>query len=64
VYGIGPQIVLISVASVAQIFATKAGRLRVEKQTIESVFHLWGLFDTPKNRVVTSEVIFGSFFSE
>jgi len=56
--------VLISVASVAQIFATKAGRLRVEKQTIESVFHLWGLFDTPKNRVVTSEVIFGSFFSE
>ena len=29
----------------------------------ESVFQPWCLFDTPKNRVVTSEV-FGSFFSE
>jgi hypothetical protein len=51
------------VASVVTVFATNAGLAREghgiqwKNLPFESVFQLWGLFDTPKNRVVTSKVI-------
>lgn len=50
-------------ASVVTVFATNAGLARDghviqwNNLPFESVFQLWGLFDTPKNRVVTSKVI-------
>ena len=63
VYGIKPRIVLIDLCIREEVFATNAGLAREwtliqwKNLLIESVFQPWGLFDTPKNRVVTSGVI-------
>ena len=63
-YGIQPQIVLIKpwhlylgFLQPMQVWRVNGHVIQWKNLPFESVFQLWGLFDTPKNRVVTSDVI-------
>lgn len=63
-YGIKAQILLIYLWHPSLGFLQPKHIRSVWKiQLFENVFQPWGLFDTPKNRVVTSEVIW-LLFSE